>query len=160
MRLRQGIILLNQAITTDEGNFDAAWRLAKFNYYLATHTDNSAERDEAFRRGIAAGKAAVRLQGGKPDGHFWLGANYGGSAQTNTLAGLTTTDEILNEMETVLRLDEGYQNGSAYMVLGMVDLQAPQLLGGDPQKAVAELEKGLHVGNTNAFLHLHLAELI
>lgn len=158
MRLRQGIILLRQAVTADLGNYDAAWQLAKFDYYLATHTDDPEERKAAFRQGIEAGKAAVKLQDGKPDGHFWLGANYGGSAQTDILAGLTSVDDIRHEMETVLRLDEGYQNGSAYMVLGMVYLQAPHILGGDPQKAVAQLEKGLHVGNSNAFLHLHLAE--
>lgn len=156
-RLRQGIILLRQARTADFSNYDAAWRLAKSDYYLATHT-NGDERDKAFREGIEAGKAAVKLQDGKPDGHFWLGANYGGSTQAGTLAGLATVDDIRNEMQTVLRLDEGYQNGSAYMVLGLVYLQAPKLLGGDPQKAVEEMEKGLRFGETNAFLRLHLAE--
>ena len=61
-------------------------------------------------------------------------------------------------METVLRLDEGYQDGSAYMVLGLVYLNAPALVGGDPKKAVEEMEKGLRFGEPNAFLHLHLAE--
>ena len=158
MRLRQAIVLLRQAITIDPGNYDASWRLAKFNYYLATHTDDTHERDNAFRDGIEAGKTAVELQGGKPDGHFWLGANYGAAAQTSTIAGLATVDDIRKEMETVLRLDEGYQNGSAYMVLGLVYLNAPKFMGGDPQKAVEEMEKGLHVGESNAFLHLHLAE--
>jgi tetratricopeptide (TPR) repeat protein len=158
VRVRQGIILLWQALTTDPGDYDAAWRLGKFNYYLATHTDNNGERDKAFRDGIEAGKAAVKLQDGKPDGHFWLGANYGGSAQSSILAGLTTVADIRNEMETVLPLDEGYQDGSAYMVLGLVYLQTPKLVGGDPQKAVDEMEKGLRFGKTNAFLRLHLAE--
>ena len=157
MRLRQAIILLRQARTADFSNYDAAWRLAKFNYYLAMHTEGD-ERNQAFREGIEAGKAAIKLQNGKPEGHFWLGANYGGSAQTGTLAGLATVDDIRNEMQTVLRQDEGYQNGSAYMVLGLVYLQAPKLLGGDPQKAVEEMEKGLRFGESNAFLHLHLAE--
>jgi tetratricopeptide (TPR) repeat protein len=158
VRVRQGIISLNQPLITDPSNYDAAWRLAKFNYYLATHTDNSDERDKAFREGIEAGKVAVKLQDGKPDGHFWLGANYGAAAQTSTIAGLATVDDIRNEMETVLRLDESYQNGSAYMVLGLVYLKAPELVGGDPQKAVEEMEKGLRFGKTNAFLRLHLAE--
>lgn len=158
LRLRQGIILLRQARTADFSSYDAAWRLAKLDYYLATHAANNDERDKAFREGIEAGKAAVKLQDGKPDGHFWLGANYGGSAQTETLAGLSTVDDIRNEMQTVLKLDEGYQNGSAYMVLGLVYLNAPKLLGGDPQKAVEEMEKGLRFGEANAFLHLHLAE--
>jgi tetratricopeptide (TPR) repeat protein len=157
-RLRQGIIMLRQARTADPGDYDATWKLAKYNYYLATHTDNSDERDNAFRDGIEAGKAAVKLQDGKPDGHFWLGANYGAAAQQSTIAGLSTVDDIRNEMEKVLRLDEGYQNGSAYMVLGLVYLNAPKFMGGDPQKAVEEMEKGLRFGETNAFLHLHLAE--
>jgi tetratricopeptide (TPR) repeat protein len=44
------------------------------------------------------------------------------------------------------------------MVLGLLDLKAPKIVGGDPQKAVAEMEKGLRFGATNAFLRLHLAE--
>ena len=158
MRLRQAIVLLQLAVTVDPGNYDASWRLAKFNYYLATHTDNSDERDKAFHDGIEAGKTAVELQGGKPDGHFWLGANYGAAAQTSLIAGLSTVDDIRNEMETVLRLDEGYQDGSAYMVLGLVYLDEPRIIGGDPQKAVELMEKGLRFGKANAFLRLHLAE--
>src|SRR6188474_2894236 len=158
MQLRRGIVSLRQALTKEPGNYDAAWKLSKFNYYLATHTDDSKERDEGFRAGIVAGKTAVQLQNEKPDGHFWLGANYGGAAEHSAIQGLSTVDDIRNEMETVLRLDEGYQNGSAYMVLGLVDLNAPSIVGGDPKKALAELEKGLHFGEPNAFLHLHLAE--
>ena len=156
--LREGIVSLRQARTKDPGNYDAAWQLAKFNYYLATHTDDSAERDTAFRDGIEAGKSAVQLQNEKPDGHFWLGANYGGAAQHSVIQGLATVADIRTEMETVLRLNEGYQDGSAYMVLGLVYLNAPSIAGGDPKKAVELMEKGLRFGEPNAFLHLHLAE--
>jgi len=61
-------------------------------------------------------------------------------------------------METVIRQDQGYQNGSAYMVLGLVYLNAPAFAGGDPKKAVTEMEQGLSYGDGNAFLRLHLAE--
>lgn len=158
MQLRRGIVSLRQALTKDPGNYDAAWKLSKFNYYLATHSDNSKERDDAFKEGIDAGKTAVQIQNEKPDGHFWLGANYGGAAEHSTIQGLATVNDIRNEMQTVLRLDEGYQNGSAYMVLGLVYLNAPGIVGGDPKKAVEEMEKGLRFGEPNAFLHLHLAE--
>ena len=158
MKLREGIVSLRQARTKDPGNYDAAWQLAKFNYYLASHTPNPTERDEAFRDGIEAGKSAVQLQNEKPDGHFWLGANYGGAAQRSAVLGLATVDDIRNEMETVLRLNEGYQDGSAYMVLGLVYLNTPTIAGGDPKKAVELMEKGLRFGEPNAFLHLHLAE--
>ena len=158
LQLRRAIISLRQALTKDPGNYDAAWKLSKFDYYLATHTDESKERDDAFKQGIEAGKTAVQLQNGKPDGHFWLGANYGGAAERSTIQGLATVNDIQSEMQTVLRQDEGYQNGSAYMVLGLVHLNAPSIVGGDPKKAVEEMEKGLRFGEPNAFLHLHLAE--
>lgn len=157
MRLREGAVLLRQAETADPGSYDAAWRLAKFDYYLATHADGD-ERDKAFREGIEAGKAAIGLQGNRAEGHFWLGANYGGSLEQGSIFGLATVADVRKEMQAVLSLDEGYQSGSAHMVLGLVDLKAPRLLGGDRQKAVAEMEKGLRFGETNAFLRLHLAE--
>src|SRR5690242_2225933 len=48
-QLREGVVALRQALTVDPGNFEAAWKLSKFNYYLATHTDDANERDNAFR---------------------------------------------------------------------------------------------------------------
>ena len=157
-RLRAGITALKRARALEPGNYDAAWRLARSSYYLGAHTTDESERDRSFREGAAAGKAAVEAQAERPEGHFWLGANYGGSAQHSTLAGLTSVDDIIREMETVIKLDEGYQSGSAYMVLGQVYLQSPKMLGGDRQKAVETLEKGLRFGEQNAFLHLRLAQ--
>ncbi|HWP53695.1 MAG TPA: TRAP transporter TatT component family protein [Pyrinomonadaceae bacterium] len=155
-RLEQGIVLLRQAATTDPNSYEANWRLAKFSYYLARHTDGE-YRDRALRDGINAGTMAAQLQPGKPDGHFWLGANYGGALESGSF-GLASLGDVRKEMETVLKIDEGYQNGSAYMVLGLVDLKAPKIVGGDPQRAVTEMERGLQFGKTNAFLRLHLAE--
>src|ERR1700755_3589231 len=157
-QLRRGIVSLRQALTEDPANYEAAWKLSKFNYYLATHADDTKERENAFREGVSAGKTAVQIQTENPDGHFWLGANYGAAAEHSSIEGLATVGDIQNEMQTVLRLNEGYQDGSAYLVLGLVYLNAPAIVGGDPKKAVEEMEKGLRFGEPNAFLHLHLAE--
>ena len=157
VKVRQGIVVLRQAQAEDQTNYELAWRLAKFNYYLGDHSPNSSEREKALHDGIEAGKLAVKLQDGKPDGHFWLGANYGASAKMSMLAGLSEFDDIKGEMETVLKLDEGYQAGSAYLALGRLYLEAPGLLGGDTQKAIQYLEKGLHFGPDNSLLRAYLA---
>lgn len=158
-RLRAAITQLRHALAAEPSNYDAAWRLARAEYFLGAHTGETGERDKAFRDGAEAGKAATQLQGNRPEGHFWLGANYGGSAQHSTLAGLSSVDNIIEEMEAVLRIDEGYESGSAYMALGQVYLESPKMFGGDQQKAVALLEKGLQrVGENNALLRLRLAE--
>ena len=158
MKVREAIVQLRHAQLTDGGNYEIAWRLAKYDYYLGSHSPNEGEKEIAFRDGIEAGKLAVKLQDGKPDGHFWLGANYGGSAETSTLAGLAEVEDIKGEMETVIKLDEKYEGGSAYMVLGETFLEAPILLGGDRGKAVQYLERGLRLGPNNALLRVHLAE--
>src|SRR3954468_18695161 len=77
VKIRQAIVALRQAQADDQANYDIAWRLAKFNYQLGAHSDNATEQDKAFHEGLDAGNLAVKLQGSKPEGHFWLGANYG-----------------------------------------------------------------------------------
>ena len=158
VKVRQAIVSLRQAQAEDPSNYELAWRMAKFDYYLGAHTPESSEQDKAYREGIEAGKLAVQLQDGKPEGHFWLGANYGGNAQISTLAGLGELDDIKHEMETVLKINEGFQSGSAYMVLGQVYLESPRLLGGDTSKAISYLEKGIKVGPNNALLRVRLAQ--
>lgn len=156
--VREALALLRRARTLDFQNYDAAWRLARANYVLGAHTKDEKERDNAFHEGIEAGEAAVKLQDSKPEGHFWLGANMGGRAQVSVLSGAADAGDIRREMETVIRIDEKFEFGSAYMVLGQVDLELPRMMGGDPAEAVKNLEKGLQFGADNALLRLRLAE--
>lgn len=157
-RAREGIVLLARALAVDSSSYDAAWRLARLNYFLGAHTGDKTERNRAYDKGVEAARRAVKLQDGKPEGHFWLGANLGGQAQQSALSGMTSIDEIRSEMEKVIRLDEGFQGGSAYMALGQVDLEAPKFLGGDSKRAVEVLEKNLRFGETNALYRLRLAQ--
>jgi tetratricopeptide (TPR) repeat protein len=157
-KVQLGITALRQAQVADYGNYEVAWKLAKFEYYLGSHAMDDRERETAFREGINAGKMAVQLQSNQADGHFWLGANYGGSAEMSVLAGLSDFQDIRGEMERVIEIDERYEAGSPYMVLGKLYLKAPRMLGGDSQKALQYLEKGLAFGSNNALLRSNLAE--
>lgn len=158
MKVRQGLIALRQAAAEHATNYELAWRVAQYNYYLGSHTADETEQAKAFHDGTEAGKLAVKLNNDRPEGHFWLGANYGGNAEISTLAGLAEIEDIKREMEAVLKIDESFQQGSAYMALGQVYLKAPRILGGDVGKAIEYLEKGLKFGPNNAVLRLRLAE--
>lgn len=157
-RTREGAILLRRALAADAGSYDAAWKLARLDYFLGAHTTDRSERDRAYGEGVEAARRAVKLQDGKPEGHFWLGANLGGQAKESVLSGMAAVDEIRREMERVIQLDEGFQGGSAYMALGQVDLEAPRLMGGDSKRAVETLEKGLRYGANNPPYRLRLAQ--
>jgi tetratricopeptide (TPR) repeat protein len=158
MKVRQGLIALRQATAEHATNYELAWRVAQYNYYLGSHTSDETEQEKAFHDGIESGKLAVKLNNDRPEGHFWLGANYGGNAEISTLAGLAEIEDIKREMEAVLKIDESFQSGSVYMALGQVYLKAPRILGGDVSKAIEYLEKGLKFGPNNAPLRLRLAE--
>ncbi len=156
-KARLAVTALRQAHAADYGNYEAAWKLARAAFYVGDRTDNETERDAMFKEGTDAGKAAVQLQPNKPDGHFWLGANYGGGAAHSTLSNLSSFQDIKGEMEAVLKIDEGYQGYSAYLGLGRLYLQAPKMLGGDPAKAVEYLEKGVKFNPTNTLMRYQLA---
>jgi len=157
-KVREGVAALRQARAVEPGSYDAAWRLARMNYFLGEHTTNTSERDKAFSDGEAAGKEAVKLAGDKPEGHFWLGANLGGQAEHSALTGLAAAPDIRREMEAVIKLDEGFMSGSAYMALARIDLETPPVMGGDPKRAVELLEKGLKFGENNPLLRFYLAQ--
>lgn len=157
-KARVCVAALRQARTADYGNYEAAWKLARAAFYVGDHTQNDDERSDMFREGIEAGKAAIALQPEKADGHFWLGANYGGDAAHSTLANLSSFQDIKREMESVLKIDETYQGYSAYLGLGRLYLQAPKVMGGDTSKAIEYLEKGVKLSPNNTMMRFHLAE--
>jgi tetratricopeptide (TPR) repeat protein len=157
-KARVAVAALRQARTADYGNYEAAWKLARAAFYVGDHTDNNSERDDMFREGIEAGKVAVTLQPNKADGHFWLGANYGGSAAHNTLANLSSFNDIKGEMEAVLKIDESYEGYSTYLGLGRLYLEAPRVLGGDSKQAIEYLEKGVKLNPNNTMMRAELAQ--
>ncbi len=158
-RAREGLETLRRARAVDLGNYEVTWRTARLNYTLGDRTTDKAEKEKAFKDGIEAGETAVKVKPDGVEGHFWLGANQGGYAQTRgPLYGLSAAEGLRKEMETVLKLDEGFQGGSAFMVLGRLDLELPTMLGGDPKRAVETLERGMKYGDQNSLLRVRLAE--
>jgi hypothetical protein len=157
-KARAAVAALRQARTSDYGNYEAAWKLARASFYVGDHTENDTERDNMFREGTEAGKVAVKLQPDKPDGHFWLGANYGGAAAHSTIANLSSFNDIKTEMEAVLKIDESYQGYSAYLGLGRLYLKAPRVFGGDTAKATEYLERGVKLSPANTQMRYYLAE--
>src|ERR1044072_7279748 len=157
-KARNAVTILRQAYAADYGNYEAAWKLARAAFSVGDRTDIDSERDDMFVQGIQAGKGAVQLQPNKPEGHFWLGANYGGRAAHSTLSNLSSFQDIKGEMEAVLKIDESYQGYSAYLGLGRLYLQAPKVLGGDVKKAIEYMEKGVKLNPNNTVMRFHLAE--
>ncbi len=159
-RVREGLQALRRVRAVQPENYDAAWRMARLDYTLGDKSPDTKEQVAAFTEGIEAGETAARAGNDKPEGHFWYGANKGGYAESQgPLSGLSAAKELRKEMERVVEIDPKFQGGSAYMVLGRLDLELPELLGGSAKRALETLETGLNFGgDQNSLFRLRLAE--
>jgi tetratricopeptide (TPR) repeat protein len=156
-RDKQAYQVAERGLTGDLNNYQWLWRVARGAFYAG---DSAAKNDKLrfFERGIEVAQKAVAQQANGVEGHFWLGANYGGySEQKGAFKALRMVKDIRAEMELVLSLNDRYQDGSAYLALGEIDRQLPGILGGDLKRGITRLEKGVQVAPQNLELKLGLA---
>ena len=159
-KLREAKALLMRARRENAKSYDVEWRLARYNYFLGRHTEDEKEREDAFEAGRLAGRAALQMEPGKPDGHFWYGANLGEQASGSPLTtGLKSMDDIRSKMNKVIELKPDYELASAYDVLAQLELGS-QMLGGKPETAVEYLEKAIAIEKNNGDVRIHMAEAL
>ena len=139
--------------------FTAAWKLARADYWLGGHVPE-AERRAIYEDGMAAARKAVALQASRPDGHFWLAANMGAMAESFGLRqGVKYRSQIRESLETTLKLDPAYLQGSADRALGRWYYKVPRLFGGSHKEAESHLRASLKFNPTSTASHFFLAEL-
>jgi hypothetical protein len=110
---------------------------------------------------MAAARAAVAVQPGKPEGHFWLGATMGALAEAfGARQGLKYRGAIREELETVLKIDPGFQQGSADRALGRWYFKVPGLFGGSNKKSEEHLRKALSYNPNSTATLMFLAETL
>ena len=128
-------------------------------YWLGGHGSET-ERRAHLEGGIDAGRTAVALQPNRPEGHFWIAANMGALAESFGLRqGLKYRKPIKDEIETVLRLDPGFMDGSGDRALGRWYFKVPRLFGGDRKLSETHLRKSLTYNPDSTVSHFFLAEL-
>ena len=147
-------------LATDSKDFESAWKLARARYWLGGHADEK-KRKGYLENGIAAGRAAAVIAPHKPEGHFWIAANMGALAESFGLRqGLKYRGDIKDALETVLRLDPAYQQGSADRALGRWYFKVPGLFGGSSRTSETHLRKSLTYNPNSAASLFFLAETL
>jgi hypothetical protein len=146
-------------LARDPQAFEAAWKLARADYWLGGHLPE-AERRQAYEDGIAAGRQASTIAPNRPEGHFWTAANMGMMAESFGLrAGLKYRGPIKDELEKTLAIDPAYNEGSVYRALGRWYFKVPRLFGGNKKTAEQDLKKSLEYNANSTVSHFFLAEL-
>src|SRR6185295_6794647 len=157
---RRAAQMWSEELARDPKNFDAAWKLARADYWLGGHAAES-ERRTLFEDGIAAGKKAVAVQPDRPEGHFWTATNMGALAESYGLRqGVKYRKPIKEGLETVLRLDPAFMQGSADRALGRWYFKVPGLFGGSDRLAEEHLRASLKYNAHSTASLYFLAEVL
>ena len=158
--VRAAEIWANRVATT-ASDFEAAWKLARAQYWLGTNGLPQPQRKTALETGTTAARKAIALRPERPEGHFWLAANMAGLAESFGLRqGLRYRGAIRDELEIVLKIDPAFQQGSADRALGRWFYKVPGLFGGDKKKSEAHLRKALAYNTQSVITRLFLAETL
>jgi hypothetical protein len=148
------------ALAADPHDFESAWKLARADYWLGGHAPER-ERRAFLENGIEAGRKAVAAQPNRAEGHFWIAANMGTLAESFGLRqGLKYRKPVKEELETALRLDPAFQQGSADRALGRWYFRVPGLFGGSNRQAENHLRASLKYNPNSTASHFFLAEVL
>ena len=152
--------LWSEAAKRDPRDFEAAWKLARVSYWLGGHAPEK-DRRGYLDTGMQASRAAIALEPQRPEGHFWLAANMGTLAESFGLRnGLRYRGPVKDELETVLKLDPAFMNGSADRVLGRWYFRVPRLFGGSNKRAEEHLRASLKYDEHSTISRFFLAEVL
>jgi tetratricopeptide (TPR) repeat protein len=147
-------------LARDRGDFDAAWKLARACYWIGGHVPRAEQRRQ-YERGVDAGRRAAAIEPKRPEGHFWMAANMGALAESFGLRqGLRYRGAVKDALETVLRIDPAFQDGSADRALGRWYFKVPGLFGGSKEKSVEHLRRSLAYNPHSTASHYFLAETL
>jgi tetratricopeptide (TPR) repeat protein len=149
-----------QQIAAASTDADAGWKLARAMYWIGTHGSESGRR-AALERGVAAAQQAAMVAPARPEGHFWMAANMGALAESFGMRqGLRYRGAIKDALETVLRIDPAFQQGSADRALGRWYYKVPGLFGGSKQKSEEHLRRSLTYNPNSTASRFFLAETL
>ena len=147
-------------LTKNPRDFESAWKLARAKYWLGGHGPLD-DRKQILEGGIAAARAAIAAEPKRPEGYFWLAANMGALAESFGMRqGLKYRGNIKDALLTVLKLDPGFQQGSADRALGRWYYKVPGLFGGSKKKSEEHLRRSLTFDPNSTASRYFLAETL
>ena len=157
---QQAANIWQSRLQQNPNDFESAWKLARASYWIGTQGPEP-QRRATLEQGVTAGRTATRLEPNKAEGHMWLAASMGALAESFGLRqGLKYRGEIRSELETVLRIDPAFEQGSADRALGRWYYKVPGLFGGSNKKSEEHLRRSLTYDENSAASRFFLAETL
>jgi len=147
-----------KVLAVDPDNIKARWKLGMTMYWLGTHVSSKEKKMELFEAGIRYCQEAVKQNPDCVPCQFWLAVSYGTFGEAKgILQSLGLVPYMREALEKVKELDDKYEYGGAYRVLGRLEFKLPS---GDNDKAIEYLKKAIGIGPTHLMNHRFLAEVL
>lgn len=153
--MENALLALDKAHQIDPKNYEAAWKAARACAWLGDElydpANPSAGKDKRAYfagRGIDYAKAAIALDPGAVEGHYYHGENLGLSATTKTIGAKFMVPSVRDAEKKAMQIDPKFDRGGPPRVLGSLYANAPSWPAsiGDPDKGVELLAQALKYG--------------
>lgn len=156
---KKALALYQKALLAAENKYESYWKIARIDYYIGSNTEKKKQKKIIFSQGIYNANRAIDIEPEKPDGHFWLGVNYGvfGSAK-GVLKSLSLVKPIKKAMNKVIELNREYEDGGPDRVLGRLYFRLPGIAGGNKKKSLEHLLKSKEIGPNDVKTRVYLAD--
>jgi tetratricopeptide (TPR) repeat protein len=159
-KAREAANIWQTRVKANPKDFESTWKLSRALYWLGGHGPEDQRRAD-LENATELGRVASVLEPKRPEGYFWMAANMGALAESYGLrAGLKYRTPIREALETVLKIDPAYQDGSADRALGRWYYKVPGLFGGDKKRSEEHLRKSLTYDPNSTASHYFLAETL
>ncbi|MCB2186630.1 MAG: TRAP transporter TatT component family protein [Deltaproteobacteria bacterium] len=156
---QQAAQLYEQAVAVDPGNVAVNLRLVRCLIWAGYLSQGEAQA-AYYRKASEVAKTCRELHPSQPGPLYWEGVAYGLMTSTEgVFKTLCLIDPIKENMEKVLEMDQDYDKGGAYRVLGRMYTKLPGLLGGDSKLAEKYLRQAMAIGPRYYLSHLYLSAL-
>lgn len=148
-----------KVLLVDTENYRALWKISKTAFFIAEMVSSKEKKSSIVQEGVSSAKKAVKVNPQGVEGHFWLGVSYTKVGEIKgVIKSLFLIGPIKRAMRKVIGMDDTYECGGAYTVLGRVYSQVPGILGGSNRKARENYEKARSICPKNTLNLLFMAE--
>ena len=158
-KAKDALAKYQDALVAKEDAYGVYWRMARVEYWIGDHTANNDDKKQIFSMGIYHAKKAVALGPDRPEGHYWLGVDYGVYGEAKGIfKSLSLVNPIKEEMNKVLSLDPTFDDGGADRLLGRMYFELPGFFGGSNKKSLEHLLKSKELGPRVGLTRIYLAD--
>jgi len=150
--------ILKDLVATDSLNCRALYEFSKVHYIFGDKAATKKEKLEYYQPGVAWGRKAIKADDHSAWAHFWFMVNLGRIGQTKgVLNSLGMVPDIKREINRTLELDPNH--AGAMDARAMLYYELPPLFGGDLNKSLLALNRGIELDSNYTILYVDMAKV-